>query len=237
MLCAESVADLHRLALPLYSLRSESFSMGYDAHLAWFGKTTHKGTIHSTLNWKSCRKHTVAITLSNSATPLGRAFETERHVAVVERTASAFLVNYFESDECHICPVGTHAIGCSLKRETERSSFTYCLKCVFRHGFALLIVRHGTECAWFVCHGVEREKEIVFTFCHTYRFSIEEKLYMVGIRHHIDGFDGCVRIVPVAHDVGLRSFGQYPSVPHHLVGKVGILWQTHCIADSAGAVV
>ena len=26
-----------------------------------------------------------------------------------------FLVNYLECDERHICPVGTHAIGCSLE--------------------------------------------------------------------------------------------------------------------------
>ena len=69
------------------------------------------------------------------------------------------------------------------------------------------------------------------------RFPVQEEFYLGGRGNHIDRLPGTGFVVPVSDDIGLLRLIIYPSVPHHLMDKEGILGNAHCIGDATHAEV
>ena len=74
-----------------------------------------------------------------------------------------------------------------------------------------------------------------------YRFqylAVLLQYHAVGIRHHIDcGHFEARLIIPMAYDVGARFEVVYPTVPHYLMSKESVLFNTHGVNHTADAVV
>ena len=88
-----------------------------------------------------------------------------------------------------------------------------------------------------ICHVIEGVEVTVALLPLAEALAVEEQFHLVGCRDDIYRLDSARLVVPVPDDVCPGFLWLHPATPHHLVGKEGILGNTHGIGDAARSVV
>ena len=97
------------------------------------------------------------------------------------------------------------------------------------------VIADGFDDTCFPKNVLERVKKAAALSSEPLRFAVDEQLNFVRARNYINVFLRSRFVIPMTDDVNTRMLDIDPTIPHHLMRKVAILGQTHCLNLAATA--
>ena len=155
---------------------------------------------------------------------------------VVERTATACLVDDLNLNESHIGTVGLEAERILNGRKSQMVRGSGRFDSVAADLLSVMIA-HSLDGSGLISHVVEGEQECVGATGASLVLAVDGEADAVGRRNDIYGFDRSCGIVPVTDYICVALLWVHPSVPHHMMGEKSVLGYAHRIDNATGTVV